>query len=250
MKDKHMKKLYKSLREYLNSKDILFCECTLILGFIISSFGYQEMHNFWYLLQANITTTGFLLCFFLVIGLNCISLKKYFTKNYFLLTRYDSKKAMQKDFYQKITFSTIVILLSTFLLNIAFSIFFAFGDFQFIPSNYEQIPILISIFLTFLRFSILSIFLSKIFATLLEFLPNVASSILFCIFLIGFFFLPIHTEINGLLEIPLLWYGYFLPVTYANITFEIVGSCWIILLLGVLFKILASLDSRKRRDIL
>lgn len=185
--------------------------------------------------------------FFLSLIILISSIIKNVCYNHFFLSRYSTYEELVKNGLAAIIISTIILYCSFFIIAIASSFLFSFGNYQI--SLYENYHINILFYLIFklIKNSCIYTIASSFIFLIFIYLKNDIIKFLIIILNVIFFFIKPSFIIDRIFKIPSLFQNYLISLNYLSFYLEFVVFIVYILILLIILRLLYKLIIKRKR---
>ncbi len=245
------KNLYLKINNHLNQKNILLIYLLILLGVLIPTLSGNVNHNFWYRLFNIQNSSFFNMMLFFAIGLNTIYYISECLKSYDFIIRYQNFKQMINIFIKDIIIFTIYFSFIALILSISGAILFSFGNFQIINHSFYNFSIIYYIIFFFIRSLIISSLINVLLFLLFIKFNKFTNLLIIIINSSLFMFISIgKLKVPHFYNMPILLHYYYIPTLYTDFLLELICSILEVILLIGIIKVIYSIFSCKKKDLL
>lgn len=246
-----IKEVLLKINYQFNKKKYLLIFLLLLLGVLLPTLSGTKSYNFWNRLYNILNNPVYNMMLFISVGINLIYLAGDMKSNYMIISRYGDLKLINKKFIEDIIIFTVYLIFISFILAIASSVLFSFGDIKMINHPLYDIPMVIYILFFFLRSIILASIVNSIIFLVYTLFNKIITII---IVLINSSYFMINnvssSSIAHFYNMHLLFHNYYTYVNYNSFFLEIIISIMEIIIMFIINNIIFNIAVRKKSDLL
>ena len=147
----NFKEIFSKINYQFNNKKCLLIFLLLFIGVLLPTLSGSESYNFWSKLYNILNNPVYNMLLFISIGINMIYLIGEMMNNYMIILRCENLNKIIKKFINDVVIFTIYLIFVSFIMAIAGSIIFSFGDMKMINHPIYNIPMIVYIMFFLLR---------------------------------------------------------------------------------------------------
>lgn len=245
----NFKEIFSKINYQFNNKKCLLIFLLLFIGVLLPTLSGSESYNFWSKLYNILNNPVYNMLFFISIGINMIYLIGEMMNNYMIILRCENLNKIIKKFINDVVIFTIYLIFVSFIMAIAGSIIFSFGDMKMINHPIYNIPMIVYIMFFLLR----SIMIASIVNSIIFIIYIAFNKIIITIIILinsSYFLLNAidSIAIEHFYNMHLLFHNYYTSINYSSFFLEIIISVLEILFLIIIEKVLFKIVTNKKRD--